>query len=174
MKKYYEAYDDRYRIIHEKGLQWSADAATPSVLETIVKYGIGKDSPILEIGCGEGRDAKPLMDLGYDLYASDVSEEAVRYCRMKYPEHTGRFFILDCLNGILSKEYRFIYAVAVLHMLTEDDDRKAFYGFIKDHLVSGGIALICSMGDGEAEFSTDSREAFDLKERDHFSGRVTV
>ena len=38
MKKYYEAYEDRYKTAHEKGVSWSSSQGTPIVLETIRKY----------------------------------------------------------------------------------------------------------------------------------------
>ena len=52
-RKYYEAYDDRYRQIHEEGLQWFYDTPTPIVMETVKEFDIAKDSRILELGCGE-------------------------------------------------------------------------------------------------------------------------
>jgi len=58
-------------------------------------------------------------------------------------------------------------------MLVEDDHRRGFYAFIREHLTPGGIALICTMGDGDTERSSDIRTAFDLQERVHeASGRT--
>lgn len=174
MKKYYEAYDDRYRTIHEKGCSWFGCDPTPIVQRTIDKYVSDKSVKMLEIGCGEGRDAIPLLKQGYDLYATDVSEEAVSFCKKKAPEYADNFALLDCLNSAHTERYGFIYAVAVVHMLLLDEDRAGFYRFIKNHLTEDGIALICSMGDGAAEKTTDINEAFVLKERDHPSGKIKV
>ena len=174
MKKYYEAYDERYKAIHAKGHSWAGDACTPIVLDVIRRYGIRKESKILEIGCGEGRDAKAVIEEGFDLLATDISPEAIRYCRERMPQYEDRFQILDCLSDGHSGKYDFIYAVAVVHMLVEDEDRNRFYGFIRDHLSENGIGLVCSMGDGETEFRTDASEAFELKERNHPSGKVLV
>ena len=91
MRSYYKAYDDRYRTIHEKGLQWSSTVCTPIVMEILERYGIRKDQKILEIGCGEGRDAGPLLAAGYDLTATDVSPAAVACCRARYPAFADRF-----------------------------------------------------------------------------------
>jgi len=57
MKKYYEAYNQGYRIIHEKGHSWSSVIPTPIVSDVIQKHSISKNASILEIGYGEGRDA---------------------------------------------------------------------------------------------------------------------
>ena len=75
--------------------------------------------------------------------------------------------MLDCVAGELDGRFDFIYAVAVIHMLVEDGDRDGFYRFIRTHLKPGGVALICTMGDGEMERSSDVRTAFDLQDRIH-------
>ncbi len=166
-RKYYEAYDDRYSQIHGEGLQWFYDDPTPIVQKVIAEFGIASDHKILELGCGEGRDAYPLLSQGYDLLATDISPAAIGYAKKKWPEHEKNFAVLDCVNGEINKKFDFIYAVAVVHMLVEDGDRNAFYAFIRKHLTRGGIALICTMGDGRTERQSDIRTAFDLQERIH-------
>ena len=173
MKKYYEAYDKRYGAVHEKGLRWTHDIKTPAVLQMIEKY-CKKDGKILEIGCGEGRDAKAVLYAGYDLYASDISKTAIDFCRADMPDHAERFFVLDCINGELNSCFDFIYSVAVLHMLTEDCDREAFYAFIKKHLKKGGKALVTSMGDGKTEKRSDPGKAFEESVRQLDGKDVTV
>ena len=174
MNPYYKAYDERYKTIHGLGYSWASDEPTPIVLETIQKYGIDRTSPMLEIGCGEGRDAIPLLKKGYALSAIDVSPEAVCYCKQKAPDYAARFSVLDCLADHDKNRYDFVYAVAVIHMLSLDEDRARFYRFVREHLSEKGIALICTMGDGEGELATDPDEAFLPKERNHVSGKVIV
>lgn len=174
MKYYYEAYNQRYKIIHEKGHSWSSDTPTPIVSDVIQKYSISKNASILEIGCGEGRDAFPLLENGYDVLASDISSEAISYCRSLRPEYSDHFSVLDCINDHHEFNYDFIYSVAVIHMLVNDEDRIRFYHFIYNHLLDGGLALICSMGDGLTESETDISSAFNMVERHHDSGYVMV
>lgn len=166
-RKYYEAYDDRYRQIHGEGLQWFYDDPTPIVAETMRDFSITPAHKILELGCGEGRDAYPLLHDGYDLLATDISPAAIEYARKKWPEYEENFGVLDCISAEIQEKFDFIYAVAVIHMLVEDADRDAFYTFLRSHLTPDGIALICTMGDGEMERKTDIRTAFDLQSRTH-------
>lgn len=166
-RKYYEAYDDRYRQVHGQELQWFADEPSPIVAETVEKYGISTAHRLLELGCGEGRDSFYLLSRGYDLLATDISGEAIEFCRGRWPQYAQRFQVLDCVAGELDAEYDFIYAVAVIHMLVPDRDRAAFYTFVREHLAPGGIALICTMGDGTLERSTDIGTAFEVSERVH-------
>lgn len=166
-RKYYEAYDDRYRQIHSRQLQWFDDVPTSVIGETICKYGITGTHKILELGCGEGRDAYPLLKQGYRVLATDISPAAIAYAQKKWPEFAEKFAVLDCICETLPEKYDFIYAVAVVHMLVEDADRDGFYAFIRNHLTSDGIALICTMGDGDLERQTDIQTAFDLQIRIH-------
>ncbi len=173
-RKYYEAYEERYKQVHARKLQWLSDEPSEIVGRTLEKYGVGKAARILEVGCGEGRDAAQLMRLGYDLTATDVSAEAVRYCGAKYPQYAQRFHVLDCLQDETRETYDCIYAIAVLHMLVDDADRRAFWRFMQTHLNAGGIALVGSMGDGETERRSDPGDAFALMERTHEATGQTV
>ena len=172
--KYYEAYEERYKTVHQKGISWASDKSTPIVLDLIRRYSILPEHELLEIGCGEGRDSKAVLDKGYHLTATDISQEAISYCQEHMPEYTRHFRVLDCLSNDLDNSFDFIYAVAVLHMLVLEEDRSGFYRFICNHLKSEGIALICTMGDGETEMQSDISKAFELQERDHPSGKITV
>ena len=173
-QEYYKAYDERYKAIHQKGHSWAAENRTPIVLETIRKFAIAETAQVLEIGCGEGRDARAVLEAGFDLTATDISAEAIRYCKEHFPAYENRVRVMDCLADRISQRYDFIYAVAVVHMLVRDEDRDGFYGFIREHLKKTGLALILSMGDGEFEMQSDIRTAFQLQERNHFSGKVQV
>lgn len=173
-RKYYAAYEERYKIAHEKGVSWSSDKNSPIVLETIKKYNIHPQCDLLEIGCGEGRDSKAVLKNGYNLMATDISNEAISFCKKVMPEFEKNFSVLDCLSDRVDKLFDFIYGIAVVHMLVLDEDRNKFYQFILEHLKSEGIALICTMGDGEIEMQSDISQAFDLQERDHESGKMMV
>ena len=174
MKKYYEAYDERYKLIHKKGYSWSSNIPTPIVLDVIERYGINNNSSILELGCGEARDASLLLDKGYDVIASDISPEAIDYCIRNNTKHKDKFIVMDCLNDEHNNTYDFIYGIAIIHMLVEDSDRNRFYKFIYNHLKNSGKALICSMGNGIDEISSDTSEAFELAIRNHESGDILV
>lgn len=167
MKKYYEAYDLRYRQVHERGLEWFLGAPTPIVGQVLEKYGVRPERPMLEIGCGEGNDAAFLLARGCNLLATDVSPAAVDFCRGKYPRWAERFRVLDALNDALEGRFDFICAVAVLHMLVPDEDRRGLLSFIREHLTEEGIGLVVVLGDGEMSRATDVSTAFDQQIRTH-------
>lgn len=170
-RKYYEAYDDRYRQIHRENLRWFAETPSHIVSDVMQRYNVG--GRILEIGCGEGRDARVLLEQGCDLLATDISAEAIGFCRREWPQFKEHFQILNCIGDKLDENFDYIYAVAVLHMLVRQEDRNGFYQFIRQHLKENGIALICTMGDGIMERCSDISLAFELQTRVHEqSGRM--
>ena len=144
MRPYYEAYEERYRAVHAKGLRWAGEQATPIVADVAGRY-LSAGAALLELGCGEGRDARALLARGYDLRATDCSEAAVAFCRKAMPAYADRFQRLDFLRDAESAHYDMIYAVAVVHMLVLDADRRGLFRFIREHLRPNGIGLICSM-----------------------------
>lgn len=164
-RKYYEAYEDRYQVAHAAGIRWFGDAVSPIVGQILEKYGIRKTDKLLELGCGEGRDAIPLLEAGFDLLATDISSAAITHCRKQLPHKVERFALLNCVAGSLAQKFDFLYAVAVVHMLVEDEDRDGFYRFIGAHLEENGLALICSMGDGSMQMQSDVTKAFTLQPR---------
>lgn len=122
MEKYYQAYDKRYQQIHNLKLQWSSDVVTPILQELIVQFGIRKTDKILEIGCGEGRDALWLLEQGYDVLATDVSKEAISYCKKKNSKFSHLFFQLDVCEERLPQTFKFIYSISVIHMLVNQEE----------------------------------------------------
>lgn len=173
-KKYYTAYDERYKTAHQNGVSWLSNQSSPIVMKIIQKYNIQPKHCLLEVGCGEGRDSKTILDSGYNLMATDISNEAIAYCKKILPEFESKFSVLDCLSDNLDKLFDFIYAIAVVHMLVLDEDRDGFYRFVYNHLKPEGLALICTMGDGEYEMKSDINQAFDIQKREHESGEMMV
>ena len=90
-RKYYDAYDDRYRQVHELNLQWFNENPSPIVAETIREFSLSHQHKLLEIGCGEGRDAYALLKQGFELLATDVSPEAISFCRKSMPVYKDHF-----------------------------------------------------------------------------------
>lgn len=170
VKKYYKAYDDRYKIYHKQtGLAWAGSEATVELKDILKKYGANAQSKILEIGCGEGQNALFLQENGFDICATDVSKEAIKWCK-KHAEARkllpDKFFVLDVLDNKFEEKFDFILAISTIHMLVLDDDRRAFFDFIFNHLHEGGIAIVTSMGDGDqTKDDCDVKKAYNLVKR---------
>ena len=163
---YYKAYDKRYRQTYENNSLWEISERTKEVIDTLKKYKITKNSNILELGCGEGRDAIYLLDNGYNVLGVDYSFAVIDKCNeLTNYKYVNNFKQLDLIENSLNEKFDFIYSVAVIHMFVLDEHRNKFYNFIYDHLKDNGIALIISMGDGALEINSDLEKAFDDTKR---------
>lgn len=163
---YYKAYDKRYRQTYENNSLWEISERTKGVIDTLKKYKITKKSNILELGCGEGRDAIYLLDNGYNVLGVDYSFAVIDKCNeLTNYKYVNNFKQLDLIENSLNEKFDFIYSVAVIHMFVLDEHRNKFYNFIYNHLKDNGIALIISMGDGVLEINSDLEKAFDDTKR---------
>lgn len=169
MKEYYLAYEERYKKVHSEGLMWFSDIPTPELLEWIEYNHIPVDDEICEVGCGEGRDALYLSGKGYRVTAIDASKSAIRKCR-ELAEKKGvvvNWEIADALflDRSVEKQFKWIYSIATLHMLVDDNDRNKFLCSLFNILEPNGKLLLVNMGDGKTERKTDTSSAFELQER---------
>lgn len=171
MKKYYHAYNERYKKIHQEGLLWFSNKPTPEVINWVDYHYISLGENLCEIGCGEGRDALFLAKKGFNITAVDIAEEAIRKCRVLSAAKGLKiaWVVSDALQlgEKLSNNYNWIYSVGTLHMLVKDEDRRGFLNSIYSLLKPGGKFLLVNMGDGDSERSTDLSTAFELQERGH-------
>lgn len=158
---YYKAYENRYSQVYENGMLWSSKENTPEVLKCIKKYKISKKDKILDLGCGEGRDAIYLLNKEYNVMAVDYSQTVIGKCKElsdnKYNEYFKQF---DLINEKMNCKFDFIYSIAVLHMFILEEHRNKFLSFIREHLTKDGICLICVLGDGKQEYVSNIDEAF--------------
>lgn len=99
LNTYYKAYEERYSEVHRNGILWEDINPTGEVLDTILKYNISKNNKILELGCGEGRDAIYLLNKGYNLLAVDYSKSAILKCNQltndEYKDNFKQFDIIE-------------------------------------------------------------------------------
>ena len=84
MKPYYYRYDDHYRVLYEKEVQYWSDGpdhcakniakVTGQILEL---RSAPEGLELLEVGCGEGHLALPIADLGIRYTGVDCSHHAI-------------------------------------------------------------------------------------------------
>ncbi len=160
-KNYYKAYDKRYKQVHDNNILWSSSHPTLEVMDVINRNGITKEDKILDLGCGEGRDAIYLLDNGYNLLAIDYSQNVINKCNeITYDKYINEFRQFDIIEDKLDEKFKFIYSVAVVHMFVDSVHRRKYFDFIYDHLEKNGIAFITTMGDGEEKYESNINDAF--------------
>ena len=95
---------------------------------------------VLDIGCGEGKDAVFFAKCGYDVTAFDISEQGIEKAK-KLVEHNKvevRFFKADFFDYHPDAEYDIIFSSGVLHFIPEND-RKELCDSLKAHTTDIGI-----------------------------------
>ena len=163
---YYKAYEKRYQQVYKHHYLWSSTEPTREVMETIINEKIPTNAKILEVGCGEGRDAICLLNKNYNVLAIDYSITAIEKCReLANYQYNNNFKQFDIIKDTLKDKFDFIYSIAVVHMFVNKEHRDKFYSFIYNHLKPHGIALIVSMGDGIKEYKSDINKSFEDTER---------
>ena len=87
-ENHYEAYEDRYKTAHEKGVSLpdTDENILAIVMDIIKRYHLHPEQSLLEIGCGEGRDSATVLENGFHLIATDISPEAINYCKKILPD----------------------------------------------------------------------------------------
>lgn len=178
--RYYEAYNERYKIVHQMGLSWFPNENTPEILEWIGFHKILKSDPICDFGCGEGRDTLHLANMGHTVTGIDISSEAIEKCKeLEKAIRISGLLKWECIDLVNLKDndygkYSYCYSIGTLHMLVEQEDRNKFLNNIYELTSEGGKVLLVNKGDGEISFKTNTDEAFELSKRNHFLSGIEI
>lgn len=95
---------------------------------------------VLDMGCGEGKDAVFFAKCGYAVTAFDVSEQGIEKAK-RLAAHNKvevRFFKADIFDYCPDTEYDIIYSSGMLHFVPEVR-RKELFGSLKAHTAEWGI-----------------------------------
>ncbi len=98
---------------------------------------------VLDIGCGEGKDAVFLARNGYNVTAFDISEQGLSKAR-ELADHCGvkiDFFKADICNFRLETDFDIIFSSGVFHYIPQKQ-RKSVIDSLKMHTTANGINVI--------------------------------
>lgn len=99
-----------------------------------------KSYRVLDIGCGEGKDAVFLAKCGYMVTAFDISEQGIEKAK-RLAEHNKvdvTFFKADVFDYRPDTEYDIIFSSGVLHFV-QQAGRKELCDSLKAHTADNGI-----------------------------------
>ena len=102
-----------------------------------------KPYKVLDIGCGEGKDAVFLARNGYDVTAFDVSEQGLSKAR-ELANHCGvkiDFFKADVRDFRIETDYDIIFSSGVFHYIP-NELRRSVIDNLKTHTTVNGINVI--------------------------------
>lgn len=95
---------------------------------------------VLDIGCGEGKDAVFFAKCGYAVTAFDVSEQGIEKAKRlaEYNKVDVSFFKADLFDYRPDTEYDIIFSSGVLHFI-QQTARKELCDSLKEHTTDNGI-----------------------------------
>jgi adenylylsulfate kinase-like enzyme len=109
-------WDDYYHAV--KGV------ASPSPFALFVEKNVPPQQRILEVGCGNGRDASYFSRLGHAVTAVDKSGAAIELCRKLHGNSSARFLAgsLKTYSEEWLGQFDLVYSRFVLHAMTEAEE----------------------------------------------------
>lgn len=104
-------WDQEYRqgrYAHEPPIAFAGTVAATLARHPSVRNGVG-----LYVGCGNGRNYLPLLDLGLNLYGLDVSPEAIRHLTEHRPAEASRLIHEDFRRFRGDNAFSYVIAIQV-------------------------------------------------------------
>ena len=77
---------------------WADLEPSPYLIDWLEKGEVKVGKKAIAIGCGVGDDAEALSRAGYKVTAFDISPEAIRLCKKRYPESKVNYLVADLFN----------------------------------------------------------------------------
>lgn len=108
------------------------------IIETLSKK--GGITEVLDLGCGIGRAANPILDSGVEYTGVDISPEAIEDAKASVKG--GKFVVSDLLEFEPEKAYDVIFASWVLVHFVEDLDWERMLKKIANMMSSAGIFIL--------------------------------
>jgi len=128
----------------ENEVSWFQQEPAVSI-EFIRHCGADKDAAIIDIGGGESRLVDRLLDAGYsNVTVLDLSAHAIEHTRARLKERAAavNWIVADITAWTPPRRYRLWHDRAVLHFLTEPQERKAYIRVLAEAVEPGGCVVI--------------------------------
>lgn len=141
-----KVYDKRYQFVYESGAKyWNEHEPHPKLLE--IARGLPPEAKCIDLGCGEGHEARAVAAAGLTVTAIDLSPTVIKRAmestdtNLKVNYLVGDITDLSTL-GIESNTYNLAINIGCLHMMAENEDRVAHLTEVKRILVDGGLFFL--------------------------------
>ncbi|MBR0420301.1 MAG: methyltransferase domain-containing protein [Erysipelotrichaceae bacterium] len=95
---------------------------------------------VLDIGCGEGKDAVFMASQGYDVYAFDITENGIAKTKRLAETNNVKInaFVADINNFKIDEKFDIIYSTGTIQYLV-DSEIAPFFAKVKEMTEPNGI-----------------------------------
>ena len=99
---------------------WADLEPSPYLLDWLKKSpASSQGKKAIAVGCGVGDDAEAMSQAGYEVTAFDISPEAIRLCKNRYPDSKVNYLVVDLFNypASWSKSFDLVYECNTIQVL---------------------------------------------------------
>jgi SAM-dependent methyltransferase len=118
------------------------------VLKAAKVYGTLNGACALDVGCGEGKNAVFLADLGAHVTAIDISDAALANALRLWPEnHRITWTRADVRSLDMSRPFDLVVAYGLLHCLRSEAEVAVVVSTLQALTRKGGLNVVCAFND---------------------------
>lgn len=140
---------------------------------------ISKDNPsVLEIGCGNGRDAIEIIKYTKNYTGIDIADKFIEIAKENVPE--GKFEVADIENYIIPNDLDIVFAFASFIHVQKEDLKIIFQKIYNNLNKSGVVRISMKYSDNykefqkEDEFGTRTYYFYSEKDIEDIIGEFTI
>ena len=165
-------YEEVYKKFGDK-THWETDGPTEELVELVKKI---KPCPVLDIGCGTGKEAIFLAKEGYDSHGIDISPTAIKLAMKNAKE--AKVNVNFQVGNVLALPYQdnsfgLVSDRGCFHLLNPTE-REKFAEQVKRVLVKGGIYFMRCFNDKAPERETGPYHLSKKEITDVFSSYLNI
>lgn len=128
-----------------------------------------KQGKIMEVACGSGEITIALAKMGYQVYASDISNEMIEMAKQKEDSHLVSWHVMDMRVFDNFNQYDGIICLCdSFNYLVKDEEVISFFKQVYEHLVDNGTFIVDMHSmDRLEEFKEEYNEAGKVLQREY-------
>ena len=153
-----EWYGEDLAYIHDVGHADFALDSAPAILEILRRSGI-QDGLVVDLGCGTGLLARELIDAGYGVFATDISEAMIGIARRRVPE--AEFRVGSLFEVGIPRCWAVTAISEVLNYLFDPENEEKGLGRVfrrvHESLAPGGVFVFDVLGPGQVSPGTRAK-----------------
>lgn len=130
----------------------------PSLFVQFASTFFPKEGTVLDVGCGQGQDARYFAERGYKVVAIDFSDEGIKYAKEKSADFNINYWVRDINDRLPFDDNSFdvVYSHLALHYFNKEKT-KTIFRELKRVLNHSGVLAVFVNSVNDPEYSTGTK-----------------